>query len=130
MIVADASALFQVLDRGSEAAKIEARLFARAEPICAPHLIDAEIAHVLRKHVLAKKISETRAQAALQDYLDLRLVRFSHTPLLPRVFALRDTMTAYDALYVALAESLDAALVTRDARLALAAEGVVAVEVV
>ncbi len=128
MIVVDASALFQVLDRESGVAEIEARLFARAEPLCAPHLIDAEIAHVLRKHVLAKKISEARAQAALQDYLDLRLLRFSHAPLLPRVFALRDTMTAYDALYVALAESLDATFVTRDARLARAAEGLVAVE--
>jgi predicted nucleic acid-binding protein len=129
MIVADASALFQALDRGGGAAKIEARLFAHAEPICAPHLIDAEIASVLRKHVLAKRISEARAQAALRDYLDLTLVRFTHRPLLPRVFALRDTMTAYDALYVALAESLDATLITPDARLARAAEGVCAVEV-
>jgi predicted nucleic acid-binding protein len=128
MIVADASALFQALDRGNGGTKIEARLFAHAKPICAPHLIDAEIAHVLRKHVLAKKISETRAQAALQDYLDMKLVRFSHTFLLPRVFALRHAMTAYDALYVALAESLSATLVTRDARLARAAEGLCAVE--
>ena len=130
MIVVDASALFQVLDRGSDGDRIEARLFHPAQPICAPHLIDAEIAHVLRKHVLATKITEARAQAALQDFLALRLARFSHTPLLPRVFALRHTMTAYDALYVALAESLDATLVTRDERLARAAVGVCAVEVV
>ncbi len=84
---------------------------------------------MLRKHVLARMISEARAQAALRDFLDLALLRFSHTDLLPRVFALRHTMTAYDALYVALAESLDATLITCDARLARAAEGVCGVEV-
>jgi predicted nucleic acid-binding protein len=129
MIVIDASALFAVLDGAADGAKIEARLFAGAEPICAPHLIDAEIASILRKHLFRKRITQARAMAALQDHLDLPLLRFSHTPLLPRVFALRDTMTAYDALYVALAESLDATLVTRDGRLARAAEGVCAVEV-
>ena len=128
MIVADASALFEVLDGASGGARIEARLFARPEPVCVPHLVDAEIAHVLRKHTLARRISEARAQAALQDYLDLALVRFAHASLLPRVFALRHTMTAYDALYVALAESLNATLVTCDGRLARAAEGTVAVE--
>jgi predicted nucleic acid-binding protein len=64
----------------------------------------------------------------LQDFLDLRLMRFAHTFLPPRAFALRNAMTAHDALYVALAESLDATLVTRDERLARAAERVVAVE--
>jgi predicted nucleic acid-binding protein len=129
MIVADASALFAVLDGAADGAKIEARLFARAQPVCAPHLIDAEIASILRKHLFGKRIPEIRANAALQDYLDMPLVRFPHTPLLPRVFALRDTMTARDAHYVALAESLGATLVTRDGRLARTAEGVCAVEV-
>jgi predicted nucleic acid-binding protein len=129
MIVADASALFQVLDRDSDAAGLEARLFSGDEPLCAPYLIDAEIASVLRKHALARRIDEIRAWAALHDFLDMRLIRFSHTPLLPRVFALRDTMTAYDALYVALAESLSVPLITCDRRLARAAAGLIAVEV-
>jgi predicted nucleic acid-binding protein len=129
MIVADASALFQVLDRDSDAVGLEARLFGGAEPLCAPYLIDAEIANVLRKHALAGRIDEVRAWTALHDFLDMRLIRFSHTPLLLRVFALRDTMTAYDALYVALAESLSVPLVTCDRRLARAAAGLIAVEV-
>ena len=65
----------------------------------------------------------------LKDYLDLTLTRLPHWPLLPRVFALRNTMSAYDAIYVSLAESLRATLVTRDRRLARAAEGLVAVKV-
>jgi predicted nucleic acid-binding protein len=128
MIVADASALFQLLDRGGAAARIEDRLFARAEPICVPHLADAEIASVLRKHTLLKRIGVVRAREALQDYLDLPLTRFPHAPLMARAFALRHTMTAYDAFYVALAESLSATLVTCDRRLAKAAQATVAVE--
>jgi predicted nucleic acid-binding protein len=129
VIVADASALFQVLGGASPGERIEARLFGRGEAIFAPHLVDAEIVSVLRRHVLAKQLAEARARAMLRDYLDISLTRLPHTPLLPRVFALRHTMTAYDALYVALAESLGATLVTRDGRLARAAEGVCAVEV-
>ena len=126
MIVADASALFQVLG-GDE--RIVARMFDRAEPICAPYLLDAEIASILRRHVLARTLAVSRARSMLSDYLDIAVTRWPHTLLLPRAFALRDTMTAYDALYVALAELLDATLVTRDARLARAAEGIVATDV-
>jgi predicted nucleic acid-binding protein len=129
MIVADASALFQLLSRGVNATAIQARLFTRSTPICAPHLVDAEIASILRKHVLSGRIARARGREALQDFLDLSLVRFPHTPLLPRVFALAHTVTAYDALYVALAESLSAPLVTCDGRLARALAGIVAVEV-
>ncbi len=128
MIVADASALFQVLGGASKGEPIEARLFDRAEPIFAPHLVDAEIMSVLRRHVLTGRLAERRARAMLKDYLDISLTRLPHTPLLPRAFALRHTMTAHDALYVALAESLDATLVTRDGRLARVAEGVCRVE--
>ena len=129
MTVADASALFQILDRGGNAAAIEARLLSRSEPICVPYLVDAEIASVLRKHVLLGRIPRPRARESLQDFLDLSLVRFEHAPLLPRVFALMHTVTAYDALYAALAESLNAPLVTCDGRLARALTGIVAVEV-
>ena len=128
MIVVDASALFEVLDRGGDGGAIEARLFDKPGPICVPHLIDAEVASVLRKHVLSGRIGIDRAHAALADFLDLALTRFPHIPLLPRAFALRDRMTAYDALYIALAESLRAPFITRDRRLANAAAGLVSVE--
>ncbi len=129
MIVADASALFQLLSRGGNASAIKARLFTRSTPICAPHLVDAEIASVLRKHVLLGRIARPRAREILQDFLDLSVVRFQHTALLQRVFALAHTVTAYDALYAALAESLSAPLITCDKRLARALAGIVSVEV-
>jgi predicted nucleic acid-binding protein len=128
VIVADASALFQVLGGSNKGERLETRLFQRGEAIFAPYLVDAEIMSVLRRHALTGQLAERRARAMLRDYLDISITRLPHTPLLPRVFALRHTMTGYDALYVALAESLDATLVTRDGRLARAAEGVVAVE--
>ncbi len=128
MIVADASALFQVISWATNAAAIEARLFARAEPICVPHLVDAEIANILRRHVLAGRVDEARATQLLHDFMDFALLRFSHTLLLPRVFSLRDRVSAYDALYVALAESLSATLITCDGRLARAVHGTIIVE--
>jgi predicted nucleic acid-binding protein len=129
MIVADASVLFDVLSDGPGAAGLALRLFGDAEPVCAPHLVDAEIAHVLRKHVLGRRIVAARAQAALQDFVDMRLLRFAHTPLLPRAFELRNTMTAYDALYVALAETLGATFITRDGKLGRTAASIVMVEI-
>lgn len=128
MIVADASALFQILGGAGQGERLEARLFERPEAIFAPHLVDAEIMSVLRRHVLTGRLAERRARTMLRDYLDISVTRLPHAPLLPRVFALRHTLTAYDALYVALAESLDATLITRDGRLARAAAGMVAVE--
>jgi len=129
MIVADASALFEVLDGSNDGAKIAARLFAGGETVCVPHLVDIEIASVLRKNVLAKRIDVARAEAALTDLIDLPLPRFAHASLLPRLFALRATIAAYDATNVVLAESLGATLVTCDGRLGRAAAGVCGVEV-
>jgi len=82
-----------------------------------PHLAVIETASVLRGLVQGSKLTETRAQAALQDLVELPLVRHPHEPLLQRVWQLRSNLTAYDAAYVALAEALDAPLVTCDARL-------------
>jgi predicted nucleic acid-binding protein len=130
VIVADASALFHVLSQAGAAEPAAARLLSGVEPVSAPHLADAEILSVLRRHVLVKKLAEARAREILRDYLGMAMTRLPHLPLLPRVFALRNTMTAYDALYVALAESLGARLVTRDGKLARAAARMVHVEVI
>jgi predicted nucleic acid-binding protein len=129
MIVADASALFQLLDQGGSSVAVDARLFGRPEPICVPHLVDAEIASVLRKHLLLGRITASRAREMLRDFLDLALLRFPHADLLSRVVELAHSVTAYDAVYVALAESLDAPLITCDRRLARASAGIIAVEV-
>ena len=120
MIVADASALVDVLLRMREADAIEARLLNSGLALHVPHLIDAEVAHALRRHAAAGVIGAERGRDLLADFVDLPMQRHPHDWLLPRVWELRHNLTAYDALYVALAEALDAPLVTRDGRLAAA----------
>jgi predicted nucleic acid-binding protein len=82
--------------------------------LAAPHLIDAEVGHTIRCHLLTGLISVDRAKIALEDFMVLPIERYPHTRLLPRAFALRDNATIYDALYLALAEALGARLLTRD----------------
>ena len=118
MIVVDASALLEVLLRTKAAPAVEAALFAPGITLHAPHLIDVEIAQVLRRYTAAGEIAQTRGSAALDDLADLPLTRYPHDVLLPRIWTLRHNLTAYDAAYVALAEALDAPLLTRDRRLA------------
>jgi len=119
-MVVDASALIEVLLRTSWAASVEERLFAAGEMLYAPHLIDIETAQVLRRYAAGGEIDGARGLAALKDLADFPLRRYPHDFLLPRVWDLRHNMTAYDAIYVALAEALDATLLTRDRRLAAA----------
>lgn len=120
MIVVDASAALEVLLQTPAATAVEARLFQSGELLCVPHLIDLEVAQVLRRYALANQIDVQRCQAALGDWLLFPVTRYPHDALLPRVWQLRDNITAYDAVYVALAEALDAPLITRDERLARA----------
>lgn len=95
-----------------------------------PSLCDVEIVSVLRRLVRQRRLPAGVAEGMLRDYLTLRLVRFEHRPLVPRMFELRDIFTAYDAAYVALAEAADAPLVTADRRLARAAARLRTVEIV
>ncbi len=88
------------------------------ESLHAPHLLDIEFTHVLRRLVHGRMIEPPLARQALGDLADLRLVRHSHTTLLPRIWELRSSLTAYDASYVALAEFLELPLFTCDAKLA------------
>ena len=120
MIVLDASAAIEWLLQTPKAPAIEARLFPKAaDPRChAPHLLDVEVAQVLRKQVAKGVMSDARGQEALHDLLDLPLVRYPHDFLLPRVWELRKNLTAYDAVYVALAEALGFPLITCDASIA------------
>jgi predicted nucleic acid-binding protein len=83
----------------------------------APHLVDVEVAQALRRYVREGDLEAATAVAALDDLRSLDLRRHAHEPLLARVWALRENLTAYDAVYVALAEALDAVLLTCDARL-------------
>jgi predicted nucleic acid-binding protein len=120
VIVVDASAALEMLLRTPAGLTVEQRLFHGGETLYAPHLIDLEIAQVLRRYAITGAVDSERCRMALLDWADVPLRRFPHDFLLSRVWELRDNMTAYDAVYVALAEVLDAPLLTRDQRLASA----------
>ena len=121
MIVVDASAVLEVLLRTPAAKAVEGWLFDRQRTLHGPHLLDVEVAHVVRRYAATGEIDHERGREALADLADLPLRRYPHGFLLPRVWQLRNNLTAYDAVYVALAEALDAPLLTRDQRLAAAA---------
>src|SRR6202040_3336007 len=120
MIVVDASALIEVLLRTPAAIAVDRRLFDPRRTLHAPHLLDIEVAQVVRRYAANREIDGERGRMALADLADLPLRRYPHDFLLPRVWDLRNNLTAYDAIYVALAEALDAPLLTRDERLAAA----------
>ena len=120
MIILDASAAIEWLLQTPTGIKIDKRIFYPQVPLHAPHLLDVEVAQVLRRYVRGKTIAAQRGQEALEDLGDLPLNRYPHDFLIPRVWELRTTLTAYDAIYVALAELLDAPLLTCDGRIASA----------
>ena len=118
MIVLDASAAIDWLLQTSAGQKIEQRIYAASESLHAPHLLDLEVAQVLRRLVRESAVPLHRAEEAIQDLLDLRITRYPHSILLPRIWELRHNLSAHDAAYVTLAEQLSAPLITRDGRLA------------
>jgi predicted nucleic acid-binding protein len=121
MIVIDASAMLEVLLRTPAAEAVERRLFESRQTTHAPHLIDVEVAQVIRRYAATRELDADRGRAALADLADFPLRRYPHDLLLPRVWESRNNLTAYDAVYVALAEALDAPLLTSDKRLATTA---------
>lgn len=119
MLVVDASCLFEVVAGTPGAEPVRARL--RADPDqSAPHLIDAEVLGAIRRHRMSGDLDETAATQAVEDLRDWPGERFGHRVLLARAWELRHEVRSWDALYVALAEALDAVLVTADRRLARA----------
>lgn len=130
MIVVDASALVDTLLREPGAAPLAQVLFDPGHTFHAPHLLDIEVAHAIRRHAFAGAIDDERGRMVLADLADFPLRRYPHDFLLPRVWSLRANMSVYDAVYVALAELLDAPLLTRDHRLAAAARQHADIEVI
>lgn len=128
MIVLDASAVIDWLLQTAAGQRMESRIYSRSESLHAPHLLDVEVAQVLRRLVREAAVSAERADQALQDLLDLRLTRYPHFLFLPHIWRLRHNLSAYDAAYVALAAKLGATLMTRDARLATASARGVSIE--
>lgn len=117
MIVLDASAVIEWLLQSRTGGQIEKRIFSPNTSLHAPHLLDVEVAQVFRRFVRSGLIASRRAEQAIQDLADLSITRYSHNLLLFRIWELRNNLSACDAAYVALAELLDAPLVTCDQRL-------------
>ena len=130
MIIVDASVVVDLLVKPpAEVAHMRARLIdERIGHV--PHLLDVEVTHALRRLLLTGRLNDLSARRALRDVALMGLKRWPHRPLLNRVLALRDQLTAYDAIYVAMAEGTGATLLTRDARLARATGHRARIEVV
>ena len=120
MLVVDTSAVIGALTGRPPSGELMERLSGESD-LSAPHLLDVEFLHALRRLVLGGQLSEDRAADARDDFAALAVTRYGHTMVADRVWALRHSLTAYDATFVALAELLDVPLVTFDARLARAA---------
>ena len=120
MIVVDASAVLEFLLQTATGTRVEGRLFGGEDELHAPHLLDVEVVQALRRLVRMGEVSANRAAGALADLADLDLHRHPHLDFLSRAWKLRENLTAYDAMYVALAEALDATIVTCDTPLAKA----------
>jgi predicted nucleic acid-binding protein len=121
MPVVDASVLVEFLRGGQHAEVVEERLDAEEHTLWAPHLVDAEVGHALRRWVLLGKLTAEAGGRALWEVGDLPVERVEHEPLVHVAWGLRDNFSFYDGLYVALALMLDEPLLTFDARLARAA---------
>jgi len=110
----DASAMLEFLLNAPASAAIGRHISAPSETLHAPYLIDVEVVQTLRRLGVGKSVSLARSLRAFDDYMDMRVQRHPHDVLLPRIWELRHNFTAYDAAYIALAEALDAPLITCD----------------
>jgi len=118
LIVVDASVIIEWILNTSRGQAIGIRLTDGVEQLQAPYLLDIEVLQVIRRYTLRNVISQTRGWQAIEDYNNLLLRRYPHTPLLARIWELKANLSAYDATYVALSEALNAPLLTCDLRLA------------
>jgi predicted nucleic acid-binding protein len=114
MIVVDASTITELLLQTELGARVERRIYRDEDDLHAPHLLDVEVLSALRRLVHAGEVRATRAEEAIEDLALLRIARHGHLDLATRVWELRQNFTACDAVYLALAESLDATVVTCD----------------
>lgn len=118
MIVLDASAVVELLLNTATGRRVAERIAPPEVSLHAPHLIDLEVAQVLRRYVQLERFDADRGRLALEHLSALDLERYPHELFLSRIWNLRDNLTAYDAAYVSLAEALGAPLLTADRKLA------------
>jgi predicted nucleic acid-binding protein len=130
VIVVDSSAMTELVLETPRGRRVEARLFRDGDELHAPHLMDVEVLRAVRRYVLKKDIDSDRAEQALLDLVDFRIHRHEHFGFLWRAWQLRHNLAAYDAMYVVLAEALDATVVTCDGPLGDAPGHLARVEVI
>ena len=130
MIVLDASAVVELLLDTATGRRVATLIGDPAMALHAPHLVDVEVTSVLRRFAREGVLDDDEASVAIEDLTALDLHRHSHESLLERAWTLRKNVTAYDAMYVALAEALDATLLTCDGKLAKTARGTAKVQLV
>jgi predicted nucleic acid-binding protein len=130
MIVVDASAITEVLLQTELGGQVERRIFQSDAALHAPHLLDVEVLSALRRLVRAGEMTAERAEEAIQDLGLLRIIRHGHLDLARRTWDLRENLTVYDAVYLALAESIEARVITCDAPFGASARDSARVEVI
>ena len=129
-MVLDASGAVEFLLNTTAGKRLAARLTDEAETVHVPHLVDLEIAQVLRRYTRHGTLNPRMGALALDRWRSLDVQRYSHEPFLNRIWQLRDNLTAYDAVYVALAEALSTVLLTGDRKLAGTPEVRAAIELI
>ncbi len=129
VLIVDASSLYEVVADTARAGDVRVRLALDADH-AAPSVIDVEVVSVIKRDHIAGRLDSTAAAQAVQDLRDWPGERFAHRPLLDRVWELRHSVRAWDAFYIALAEVMQATLITSDSRLARAPGPRCAIEVV
>lgn len=128
MIVIDASVILNLILPGVTNSYIHERVFSFGKTLHAPQLLDLEIIQVIGRYLRKNDLTKTRAQQAFDDFRNLSISRHHHATLINRIWQLRNALTSYDAAYLALAEGLDARLLTCDTGLAAVAQGSVQTE--
>jgi predicted nucleic acid-binding protein len=116
VIVVDASVLAPALAQDLHNGDVARERLSGEDSLYAPAIVDLEVAAVWRGAIRAGRLDLERSHRAIADLAALRLVRVDHQHLMPRIWELRDNLTPYDAAYVALAEALDAILLTADGK--------------
>ena len=118
MLVIDASAALELVMTTRSGFAVEEHVLESGEPLAAPHLIDVEVLHVIRRFHRNGVLTRRRSEQAIDDFGDLPITRYGHELLRLNMWRMRDNLNAYDAAYIALAELLDAPIVTCDGKLA------------
>ncbi len=117
MIVLDASVVVELLINGDLADDIRGELARSNDSFIVPHLVDIEVVSAIRRLAAGRRIDPYRSGQILADLAALPAERYSHMPLIGRIWELRHNFTAYDATYIALAEATKSVLYTGDEKL-------------